>query len=109
MLLVTSALLVVTSATLVVTPPLDAFPWTVVRSWASERSSWSKPWAVSKVNFRSKSVLATSKALVTRSGALVPSSFLLLVRPGAPSSFLLLLVRHLLLEAVHLFLVASCS
>ena len=28
--------------------------------------------------------------------------------PGAPSSFLLLLVRHLLLEAMHLFLVASC-
>ena len=25
-----------------------------------------------------------------------------------PSSFLLLLVRHLLLEAMHLFLVASC-
>ena len=41
-----------------------------------------------------------------------PSSFLfLVVRPGAPSSFLLLLVlllvRHLLLEAMHLFLVAS--
>ena len=32
---------------------------------------------------------------------------LLVVRPGAPSSFLLLLVRHLLLEAMHLFLVAS--
>ena len=30
---------------------------------------------------------------------------LLVVRPGAPSSFLLLLVRHLLLEAMHLFLV----
>ena len=28
--------------------------------------------------------------------------------PGAPSSFLLLLVRHLLLEAMHLLLVASC-
>ena len=27
--------------------------------------------------------------------------------PGASSSFLLLLVRHLLLEAMHLFLVAS--
>ena len=27
--------------------------------------------------------------------------------PGAPSSFLLLLVRHLLLVAMHLFLVAS--
>ena len=26
-----------------------------------------------------------------------------------PSSFLFLLVRHLLLEAMHLFLVASCS
>ena len=52
-----------------------------------------------------------------------PSFLLLLVRhllleamhlflvamPGAPSSFLLLLVRHLLLEAMHLFLVASCS
>ena len=36
------------------------------------------------------SVLVTSsKALVTRSDALVPSSFLLLVvRPGAPSSIL---------------------
>ena len=31
----------------------------------------------------------------------------LVVRPGAPSSFLLLLVRHLLLEAMHLLLVAS--
>ena len=30
-------------------------------------------------------------------------------RPGAPSSFLLLLVRYLLLEAMHLFLIASCS
>ena len=38
----------------------------------------------------------SSKALVTRSEALVPSSFLLL------------LVRDLLLEAMHLFLVASC-
>ena len=27
--------------------------------------------------------------------------------PGAPSSFLLLLVRHLLLGAMHLFLVAN--
>ena len=35
------------------------------------------------------------------------ASLLLLVRPGAPSSFLLLLVRHLLLVAWHLFLVAS--
>ena len=34
---------------------------------------------------------------------------LLVVRPGAPSSFMLLLVRHLLLEAMHLLLVASCS
>ena len=40
-------------------------------------------------------LVATSKALVTRSDALVPSSFLLL------------LVRHLLLEAMHLFLVAN--
>ena len=32
----------------------------------------------------------------------------LALSPGAPSSFLLLLVRHLLLEAMHLFLVASC-
>ena len=31
----------------------------------------------------------------------------LVAMPGAPSSFLLLLVRHLLLEAMHLFLVAS--
>ena len=37
-----------------------------------------------------------------------PSSFLLLVAmPGATGSFLLLLVRHLLLEAMHLLLVAS--
>ena len=35
------------------------------------------------------------------------ASLLLVVRPGAPSSFLLLLVRHLLLEAMHLLLVAS--
>ena len=54
-------------------------------------------------------LLLYSKALVTRSDALVPSSFLLPVAmPGAPSSFLLLLVSHLLLEAMHLFLVASC-
>ena len=33
-------------------------------------------------------------------------SLLLAVRPGAPSSFLLLLVRHLLLLAMHLLLVA---
>ena len=33
----------------------------------------------------------------------------LVAMPGAPNSFLLLLVRHLLLEAMHLFLVASCS
>ena len=39
---------------------------------------------------------------------LLVASLLLVVRPGAPSSFLLLLVRHLLLEAMHLFLVASC-
>ena len=31
-------------------------------------------------------------------------TLLLVVRPGAPSSFLLLLVRHLLLEAMHLLL-----
>ena len=53
-----------------------------------------------------------SSALVLR---LHPSlaehrSFLLLVvMPGVPSSFLLLLVRHLLLEVMHLLLVASCS
>ena len=35
------------------------------------------------------------------------ASLLLVVRPGAPSSFLLLLIRHLLVEAMHLFLVAS--
>ena len=41
------------------------------------------------------------------SASVVYSSFLLLVvRPGAPSSFLLLLVRHLFLVAMHLFLVA---
>ena len=31
---------------------------------------------------------------------------LLVVMPGAPSGFLFLVVRHLLLEAMHLFLVA---
>ena len=42
-----------------------------------------------------------------RLAPLVTSSFLfLVVRPGAPSSFLLLLVRHLLLLAMHLLLVA---
>ena len=35
------------------------------------------------------------------------ASLLLVAMPGAPSSFLLLLVRHLLLVAMHLFLVAS--
>ena len=44
-------------------------------------------------------------ALVTRSDALV-----LVTRSDAlvPSSFLLLLVKHLLLEVMHLFLIASC-
>ena len=44
-------------------------------------------------------------ALVTRSDALV-----LVTRSDAlvPSSFLLLLVGHLLLEVVHLFLIAFC-
>ena len=59
-------------------------------------------------------LVTTSKALVTRSDALVPTSFLvttskaLVTRSDAlvPSSFLLLLVRHLLLEAMHLFLLA---
>ena len=45
-----------------------------------------------------------SRAAGTRG---VASHLLLLVRPGAPSSFLLLVVRHLLLLAWHLFLVAS--
>ena len=45
--------------------------------------------------------------LVVRPGA--PSSFLFLVAMHlATSSFLLLVVRHLLLEAMHLFLIASC-
>ena len=50
-------------------------------------------------------LVTTSKALVTRSDALVPfvASLLLVVWPGAPSSFLLLLVRHLLLVAMPLF------
>ena len=48
-------------------------------------------------------LVTTSKALVTRSDALVSNSFLLLVvRPGAPSSFLLLLGRHLFLQAYTL-------
>ena len=53
--------------------------------------------------------MVSNSVLVTFSKALVSTSFLfLLVRPGAPSSFLLLVVRHLLLEAMHLFLVAYC-
>ena len=40
------------------------------------------------------------------SRVLAPSSK---ARSLVPSSFLLLLVRHLLLEAMHLLLVASCS
>ena len=38
---------------------------------------------------------------------LLVASLLLVARPGAPSSFLLLLVRHLFLVAMHLLLVAS--
>ena len=34
---------------------------------------------------------------------------LLVAMPGAPSSFLLLLVRHLLLEAMHLFLLGKAT
>ena len=42
--------------------------------------------------------------------AFVPTSFLFLVRPGAPNvASLLLVVRHLLLEAMHLFLVANLA
>ena len=43
------------------------------------------------------------------SSSVVPlvASLLLVAMPGAPSSFLLLLVRHLLLLAWHLLLVAS--
>ena len=80
-------------------------------------------------------IVTTSKALVTRSDALAPSSVLLLLVRHlllevmhlflvanivttskalvtrsdalAPSSVLLLLVRHLLLEVMHLFLVAN--
>ena len=37
---------------------------------------------------------------------LLVASLLLVVRPGAPSSFLLLVVRHLLLVVRHLLLVA---
>ena len=49
--------------------------------------------------------VTTSKALVTRGDALVPSSLVILILL-VTTSFLLLLVRHLLLEAMHLFLVA---
>ena len=58
-----------------------------------------------------RSVLATSSdAPATRSFLfLVAMPLLLLVVPGAPFvASLLLLVRHLLLEAMHLFLIASC-
>ena len=50
-----------------------------------------------------------STVLVPSSKAQEPlvATLLLVARPFAPSSFLLLLVRHLLLEAMHLFLVAS--
>ena len=40
-----------------------------------------------------------------RSGTLSPKPSMTV---AVPSSFLLLVVRHLLLEAMHLFLVASC-
>ena len=57
-----------------------------------------------------KQTSKVSSVSLQSSDALVTSSFLfLVVRPGAPSSFLLLVVRHLLLEAMHLLLVASCS
>ena len=53
--------------------------------------------------------MVSISVLATTSKTLVSTSFLfLLVRPGAPSSFLLLVVGHLLLEAMHLFLVAFC-
>ena len=73
----------------------------------------------------SMALVTSSVALVTRSWrsrdircgdagevwsrSLAGSFLFLVVRPFAPSSFLLLLVRHLLLEAMHLLLVASCS
>ena len=55
------------------------------RAWHSESSDARSP---------------VCKALVTRSDALVTSSLLLVAMPGA------LFVRHLLLEAMHLLLVA---
>ena len=59
----------------------------------------------------------TIQLLVTSSDQRPTSSFkdlqvaslLLVAMPGAPSSFLLLLVRHLLLEAMHLFLASERS
>ena len=50
--------------------------------------------------------ISRTEPLRDKKGSSGPSS-LLLVRPGATSSFLLLVVRHLLLLAWHLFLVAS--
>ena len=52
--------------------------------------------------------MVSNSVLLTTSKALVSTSFLFLLRPGAPSSFLLLVVRHFLLEAMHLFLVVFC-
>ena len=47
------------------------------------------------------------KVLFNKAGEPLIASLLLVAMPGAHSSFLLLLVRHLLLEAMHLFLIAS--
>ena len=52
--------------------------------------------------------IVSNSVLDTTSKALVSTSFLFLLRPGAPSSFLPLVVRHFLLEAMHLFLVVFC-
>ena len=56
-----------------------------------------------------RSSVVPSKSLQGDSSAsmFLVASLLLVAMPFAPSSFLLLLVRHLLLEAMHLFLVAS--
>ena len=62
---------------------------------------------------RNKNATRGAPGLTTRSKKLLVTRALLLVKrplvvkPFAPSSFLLLLVRHLSLEAMHLFLVAS--
>ena len=56
---------------------------------------------------RSNSVMGSLNTVFLATSLFLVASLLLVAMPGAPSSFLLLLVRHLLLVAMHLFLVTS--